>query len=155
MKRKLVKCFHTGQRCVCEMHPQPDHVFAIMPFVVEFTDVFESIAHACLRNGLTAVRVDSTTDAHNIVCRICQLIHVCGLIVADVSEPNPNVYYELGLSHAPGKEVALVSQDPSGAAFDIRVIKMIPYDRHDLSAFRKLFEEYLYDWIARRRREGG
>lgn len=50
------------------------------------------------------------------------------IIVADITPPNPNVFYELGFSHALNKTTILLAQRGSELPFDIRSYRVIFYD---------------------------
>jgi hypothetical protein len=45
-----------------------------------------------------------------------------------VLSPNPNVFYEVGLCHAIGKDVLLLSQSVEDIPFDLRHRRVIQYD---------------------------
>jgi hypothetical protein len=50
------------------------------------------------------------------------------LVIADLSLPNPNVYYELGVAHTLGKKAVLLTQkDPEKLPFDLRQLRIINY----------------------------
>lgn len=42
------------------------------------------------------------------------------LVVADLTERNPNVYYELGISHSVGNKTIVISQDVENLPFDVK-----------------------------------
>ena len=54
--------------------------------------------------------------------------------MADISEHNPNVFYELGLAHALGKETILITHGAGSSPFDISTARLITYEISDLSA---------------------
>ena len=45
---------------------------------------------------------------------------VRGFLLRELTGPNPNVFYELGLAHALKKPVVLVSADENDIPFDLR-----------------------------------
>jgi len=45
------------------------------------------------------------------------------VIIADLTDHNPNVFYELGICHALGKDVILITQD-SEVPSDVRHIQI-------------------------------
>jgi len=49
-------------------------------------------------------------------------------VVAELTSRNPNVMYELGLSHGIRKPVILISQTIDDVPFDLRAIRCILYD---------------------------
>ncbi|MEW6241061.1 MAG: hypothetical protein AB1564_09675, partial [Chloroflexota bacterium] len=52
------------------------------------------------------------------------------LIVADLTGSNPNVYYELGIAHAFGRPVILLTQSVSDLPFDLRSYRVLQYNTH-------------------------
>lgn len=51
--------------------------------------------------------------------------------MADLSDQNPNVFYELGLAHALAKPVVLVASSIDEVPFDLRALRVLVYDRND------------------------
>ena len=49
------------------------------------------------------------------------------LVVADLTEGNPNVLYELGVAHALNRPVVLLTQDIEGLPFNLASYRVIPY----------------------------
>jgi len=43
------------------------------------------------------------------------------VLIAELTGKNPNVFYELGLAHAQGKDVILLTQSINDVPFDLRV----------------------------------
>jgi nucleoside 2-deoxyribosyltransferase len=58
---------------------------------------------------------------------ILRSIHEADYIIADLTEQNPNVYYELGLAHATGKPIILITQNIGKLPFDLRHQRVIEY----------------------------
>ncbi len=58
------------------------------------------------------------------------------VVVADITDHNPNVLYEIGLAHALGKHTILMAQDKTPLPFDVAADRLIRYsvaDPDDLS----------------------
>ncbi|TOB98789.1 hypothetical protein CGJ93_24475, partial [Vibrio parahaemolyticus] len=57
------------------------------------------------------------------------------LVVANISGRNPNVFYELGIAHALGKDVILISRSEKDITFDLSSSQIIIYqDKEDLNS---------------------
>ena len=69
-----------------------------------------------------------------------------GLIVAEVTVPNPNVYYELGLAAALGKPVFAFKQAGAVLPADISGVHFYDYTLADLAAARNALTTALTDW---------
>jgi hypothetical protein len=99
--------------------PKP-FVFVVMPFSSEFDDVYNlAIKQACDDVGAYCERVDEQMFSDSILARVYNQIAKADVIVAELTSPNPNVYYETGYAHALQKHVVLVTKDASQIPFDL------------------------------------
>ena len=73
------------------------------------------------------------------------LLHA-GVIVADISVPNANVYYELGLVHALGKDTLCLKQKGKPLPADFGNAQYYPYDMNSLATGRRKLAKALKDW---------
>ncbi|MOA36985.1 hypothetical protein D3C78_1585460 [compost metagenome] len=64
----------------------------------------------------------------NILAHIAEQIAKSRLVIANISGRNPNVFYELGLAHALGKPVIIVSESLSDIPFDINSSRILAFD---------------------------
>jgi hypothetical protein len=100
-----------------------------MPFASEFKDVYEdAIAKAANSLSLTAIRADDVFSGSRIMQDVWHGICQAGIVVADCTTRNPNVFYEIGLAHAFGKPVALISQTADDIPVDLRHYKYLLYE---------------------------
>jgi hypothetical protein len=77
-----------------------EHADAGAPATVDFDALWERVYEPALEDlGYDPVRADQDVGALIINEMICRLT-IADLVVADVSLPNANVYYELGIRHA-------------------------------------------------------
>jgi len=81
------------------------------------------------------------------VSDIWQLINKAGLIIADITIHNANVYYELGIAHALGKETVLIRRlNGDKTPLDIVLWRYFEYDPQKTSEFAdtlaKIFGNY-------------
>ncbi len=119
-------------------------VFVIMPFDAEAQPVYEDFILPTLDNlGFDVSRADDLLNQQNILRDILTSIASADLVVADLTDSNSNVYYELGLAHALRKPVILLGQDMEEIPFDIRSYRLVIYDTHfaKIKDAREAFEE--------------
>jgi hypothetical protein len=103
-------------------------VFVIMPFAVEFGDVWkDGIQRAAQDAGFNPIRVDMINRSTNITDDIVASIDKCRLAIVDVTNNNPNVMFELGYAIAKEKKNIIISQSADYLPFDIRNIRTIVY----------------------------
>lgn len=103
-------------------------IFMIMPFREKFNAVYtEHIKPTMERAGLKVIRGDDFFSENAIVDEIWAAIYHSKLVVAECTDRNPNVYYELGIAHAIGKPSILIVQDIEDIPFDLRHLRIIVY----------------------------
>ena len=105
--------------------------FVIMPFGGWFDTYYEQIyAEAIRAAGLVPRRADDIYRAGTIVNDIWELTRSATIILADLTERNPNVMYELGLAHALAKPAILLTESIDDVPFDLRALRMIHFDKN-------------------------
>lgn len=100
-----------------------NYVFVVMSFKEKYDDVYEAlkIAGKLVENrNLIIERVSEPLGDYIITERIEQSIKRAELIICDVSERSPNVYYELGYARAKNKTIILTAQEGTELPFDVR-----------------------------------
>jgi len=114
--------------------------FVLMPFDKTFRRVYkEAIKPAVRKVGLKCRRADDIFGVRPIVQDIWEHINRAKVVVADLTDRNPNVFYEVGLSHALAKRVVLLAQKPQDVPFDIKHIRYVLY-KNDTSGRGKLLK---------------
>lgn len=117
-------------------------VFVIMSFADKghLKDAYNTFHRVCGDVGFTAFKIDHHFDANQrIVPNIIRSIRRSAFIIADVSDPKPNVYYELGYAQALGKDVILTAAEGTQIPFDIFDVPTLFWDCQD-TLERKLGE---------------
>lgn len=102
-----------------------------MPFRERYDEIYKDVVQlVCDQLYLNAERADEILDTGPIPPQIFQSVRDSLFIVADVSEPNENVFYELGYAYALEKKIIMLANNEQRTQlpFDIRVIRTIFYD---------------------------
>lgn len=115
------------------LQPQYDRncVFVLMPFKDErnLQAVYADHIKAPLEErGFQVGRADNVYEVGDLMQQIWSNINRAAVIIADMTDKNPNVFYEVGVCHALGKSVILLSQDIDDVPFDLRSLRVIVYD---------------------------
>src|SRR5215813_11838512 len=112
--------------------------FVVMPFREAWSEkVFsELIAPACQVVNVSCLRGDTIARSGNLVSNILQAICEAGIVLVDVSVDNANIYYELGLCHAIGKDLRILKQDGVTLPADLAGTHYIEYSLSNLNAAR-------------------
>jgi len=85
--------------------------FMIMPFTSALKPVYQVVSQTLREEGWTVLRADEIVRPRRITDAILQATLMSDLIVADLTGSNPNVFYELGLAHATGCDVIMLTQE--------------------------------------------
>jgi len=102
--------------------------FVLMPFSSEFDDIYRlGIKAAVEENHMKAERVDEQFYSENMLDRIYSQITSCDVVIADMSQKNPNVFYEIGYAHAKNKLCILLTSDAQDIPFDLKHRRHIVY----------------------------
>ena len=113
--------FHVDER--------PPRLFVVMQFGPPldsiYTDVISPVGQAA---GFQPRRADDFAGPGQILADITREIREASVIVAEISEANPNVYYEIGFAHAVGTPTILLARRGQPLPFDISGFRCIFYD---------------------------
>lgn len=111
--------------------------FVIMPFVERsdvhatgfFTEVYEAIIRPAVEAAGFQVKTAKRQGSDVIQATIVNELLNADLVVADLTEHNPNVLFELGVRMAADLPVALVRAKGTGAIFDVdNMLRVEDYD---------------------------
>ena len=106
------------------------NIFVVMPFKDEYASLYDDIiAQACKDRRLSVVRADRILEPGNIPQLILQRIRDAFFIIAELSEDNPNVFYELGYAHSCNKPIIAIADRQRKLPFDVSGERTIFYDK--------------------------
>jgi nucleoside 2-deoxyribosyltransferase len=105
-----------------------------MPFSKELEDVYiYGIRKSVNTIRFKCLRADELEFTGSIIDEIIDNVKRCRAVVAEISDENPNVFYEVGWAHALGKPTILVARGAADLPFDVRHINTITYQSiHEL-----------------------
>lgn len=113
--------------------------FVIMPFSGNIDSYYEKLyANAIKESGLVPLRADEYFGARPIMSDVVKSIYESSIVLADLTDRNPNVNYELGIAHALGKPTIMIAQCKEDIPFDYQHIRIHFYDTSDVSWQKKL-----------------
>lgn len=106
--------------------------FVIMPFKEKFDELFEfGIKPAVKSKNYQCVRMDQVAGTINLIRGMIHNIYVSKVIIADLTDKNANVFYELGIAHSipvPDKTIMISEQDEE-IPFDIGPFQVLKYKK--------------------------
>ncbi len=119
--------------------------FVIMPFSsttscseAEWTEVFENVFVPALDEcGFFCTRAVPSTGS--LITSIVERLRTSWLVLADVTDHNPNVFYELGVRHSLSKRTIIVCQDTGTIPSDLKGYWTLRYGIRpaEVSQFRR------------------
>jgi hypothetical protein len=112
--------------------------FVIMPFKPElhYMYLFMKQHIEATFSGTSCERGDAKILTVTVLDKIAVYIKQADVVIADCTGRNPNVFYELGMAHALGKPVLLITADKvTDMPTDIRSFEFIPYQLDDEKGF--------------------
>lgn len=127
-------------------------VFVIMPFSEDWSNkvLDQMIRPAIEAADLEYVRGDTLIRIGDMTTNIWNELLRAGVVVADVSALNANVYYELGLTHGLGKQVFILKHKSAGIPADFAGAQYHDYELDKLEAGREMLSGELVKWAAER-----
>ncbi|MGD2247893.1 MAG: hypothetical protein PVF58_05765 [Candidatus Methanofastidiosia archaeon] len=120
---------HTIESFGKESEDKP-YIFTVMPFRKDMDDVFyygiQKPAHDA---GFLCERIDQDSFTGDILNRIKKRIENATVVIAELSNANPNVYLEVGYAWGKEQPTILLIRDAKELLFDVQGQKCIEYER--------------------------
>jgi hypothetical protein len=116
--------------------------FVVMPFSRKFNYIYRDIKEAVEAKDLVCIRSDENRESSPIMTEVVEQIRASDLVIVDLTDQNPNVYYEAGLAHAFRKKCIVLAKTETDVKFDLQHIRAFFYGRH-----RKRLKSELLKWI--------
>jgi len=123
-QRELGRIFGSGSYTL-----DPQLCFVLMPFTEMLQPLFEDHLRPIIQKiGLRCEMADEIRGTSLITRDIWEYVNRARFPIAELTDRNPNVFYELGLAHALSKDVILLTQSMESVPFDLRAIRCLLYD---------------------------
>lgn len=129
-------------------HADYPQVLVLMPFAETLRPVFALLREVVLSCELSVGRADDFIGEGVIMNDIWTAICQAKLVIADCTDLNPNVFYELGLANTVGVPTLLIARSDTEIPFDIRHQRLIAYELDKLHELRIKVERWTRAGIA-------
>lgn len=130
-----------------KVSPGLPRAFVIMQFSEPFATFYEKVIKpAAAEAGAEAYNVSELRFPRPILDDIARSLRDdSAFVIAEITPQNQNVYYELGFSHALGKQTILIAKKGADLPFDLRVYRCIFYEDTDqgMTAAREELTVYI------------
>lgn len=127
---------------------QENSCFVIMPFSNDIANTYTIIESVATSMKIKCTRADNISTASlPILSKIMKQIEQSYFIIVDITDLNPNVFYELGISHAirDAARVLIIKEENTKCPTDIQHIHYYEYSKLNLMELqnnvRKFFSE--------------
>lgn len=91
--------------------------------------------------GYEVIRADKISEPGIITTQIIEYIVDAELVIADLTDHNPNVFYELAIRHAMRKPLVQMIRKGDIIPFDVAATRVIQFDLHNLDSVAAAKEE--------------
>jgi hypothetical protein len=129
--------------------------FVIMPFSrtqsctkQKWTEIFERIIKPAVEESRLGYECERfVAKRGNIIKGILEGLSRANVVIADLTDNNPNVFYELGVRHTWANRTILIAQGAKHIPFDLRPYAAIFYRRNltKVAKFKKDMKKILQD----------
>lgn len=129
--KKKVKAAKKSRKPI-QKEEQRDNCFTMMPFSDPFNTYYAQLYKPAIEDtGLRPVRADDLFRPGIIVADLWGMIRDAKVLLAELTTKNANVFYELGLAHAIGKPIILISETLNDVPFDLQQLRVLLYNKDD------------------------
>lgn len=124
---------------------EKNRCFFLMPFSDSFDIVYGTVKDILMESGFVCNRVDEITDSKPIISKILVEILRAQYVIVDLTGCNPNVFYELGITHTfkDSQNVLLIKQKDTVAPFDIKHLQYREYSPHNLKQLAAIIRDFI------------
>ncbi len=114
----------------------------------KFKDVFEYVIKTAVKTtgyDLQVLRADEIDRPGSFIKDILDNLYSSFVVIADLTEQNPNVFYELGVRHSLSSRTIMIAQNVDDIPSDLREYRTIVYENTAKGAaeFAKRLRRYL------------
>ena len=103
----------------------PVVIFPILPFTRGYREILRSWAEICKALGFELIGTEEVETTERIIPRIMDGIRHSAFLIADITDPRSNVYYEIGYAQGLGKNVILTARTGTKLPFDLTDVPVI------------------------------
>lgn len=115
--------------CELAVRSSPPEAFVAMEFQEPFETLYREVIHPCLNElNVNVLKGDEIAGPGIIVDDIRRQIAEARIVIAEITAPNQNVFYELGYAHALNKPTILLARRGKELPFNVRSYRVIFYD---------------------------
>ncbi|MBF0463862.1 MAG: response regulator [Nitrospirae bacterium] len=124
-------------------------IFVCMPYDDKFNDVYElGIRGAVTELGFTCMKANEMQYNGGIIQKVYESINTAHLIIADMTDEDPNVFYEVGYAHAMGKDVILITQNADKIPTNLSNFVHTIYDSSKVRVLKENLKQKIQELLS-------
>lgn len=119
--------------------------FFLMPFHEQFDLVYGTVKDLLMSSGFICNRADELSRSTPVINKIITEILRAQYVIVDLTDCNPNVFYELGITHTfkDSQNVLLIKQKDSKVPFDITHLQYQEYSPANLKQLTGIIRNFI------------
>lgn len=124
---------------------QSDSCFVVMPFSEDLNNTYMVIESVASSMKIKCTRADKiSTTSEPILNKICTQISQAYFIIVDITNLNPNVFYELGIAHVlrDANKVLIIKEEQTTCPSDIQHLHYYAYSKSNLKRLKDTIEGF-------------
>jgi len=124
----------------------PNLIFVLMSFNPKMRETYEALKIAGKiyeKRKLNVSRIDDKKGDYAITAEIVNCINRASLIICDLTEERPNVYFEAGYARGIGKRIIFCAKKGTKLHFDLKDMHTVFYDS-PVDLQKKMQKEFEY-----------
>ena len=124
---------------------EKNYCFFLMPFHERFDVVYGTVKEQLMESNFVCNRADELSGSKPIINKILTEILRAQYIIVDLTDCNPNVFYELGITHTfkDSQNVLLIKQKDSKVPFDITHLQYQEYNPGNLKQLANIIKAFI------------
>ncbi|MBS6452620.1 MAG: hypothetical protein KH378_02720 [Butyrivibrio sp.] len=124
---------------------EKNRCFFIMPFAKEFDIVYGELKSLLGEDGYICTRVDEISGSTPIINKILTELLRAQFVIVDLTNCNPNVFYELGIAHTfkDAENIFLLKQKGTEVPFDVIHLTYNEYETDNLIYLSARLKKFL------------
>lgn len=142
LRNRLIRKNDRGIYAITKRSENMRKCFVVSPIGDEGSDIRKNadqlfkyiINPACETCEFKPIRIDLLNEAGSITQAIVDYLEDADLVIADISEHNPNVFFEIGYRTRTKKPIIHLKRKDEILPFDINTIRTFDYDLTDLDS---------------------
>jgi len=134
-------CPKSGIACSYKVAIDEQRALVLMPFSNKYDNIYHNVIKSCLEEwDYIPVRADKILNTDNF-CNICHLALESHLNIVDITNPNTNIIFELGIIYGIGRKVILTKMLDANSPIDMLRFQYVSYSDNNIPQFRKNFTQ--------------